>query len=223
MLNGLLRVAVLCSKRAPGLRELLEHQAHGLLFDVAAVVTSESEMPQCGVPVIPRGIKSFYGGAPIRDAGVRRAFDEQTAMILRSIRCDVIVMLGYVYIITEPLLKAFNGSILNVHDSDLTLRRADGSPRYRGLHATRDAIMAGELETRSSIHLVTPDLDGGPVIARSRAFPVAPFAHEAALSGEQDIVRAYAYAQREWMMRRSWADLVVFGLERIPTLQEATA
>jgi folate-dependent phosphoribosylglycinamide formyltransferase PurN len=223
MLSGLLRVAVLCSKRAPGLDALLEHHARGVLYDVTAVVTTEPAFAECGVPVIPRSIRSFYGDAPIRDMAIRRRFDAGTADILRALDCDVVVMLGYLYVTTEPLLQAFPGRMLNVHDSDLTLRRPDGRARYRGLHSTRDAIVAGEKETRSSVHFVTADLDDGPVIARSRAFPVAPFAHEAALHGEQDIVRAYAYAQREWMMRRSWADLVVFGLERVPVLKEATA
>ena len=127
----------------------------------------------------------------------RRTFDAETAAMLRG--CDVIVLLGYLFIITEPLLSAFPDRILNVHDSDL--------PRYPGLHATRDAIFSGERETRSSVHIVTADLDAGPVIARSKAFPVAPFIHDAVAAGEHDIVRAYAYAHREWMMRSSWGAL----------------
>jgi hypothetical protein len=77
------------------------------------------------------------------------------------------------------------------------------------LHATRDAIYAGERETRSSVNLATPQLDGGPVLSRSEAFPVAPFVHEAVARGEHDIVRAYAYAQREWMMRSTWGALAL--------------
>lgn len=127
----------------------------------------------------------------------RKAFDAETAAMLRG--CDVVVLLGYLFIITESLLAAFPDRIFNVHDSDL--------PLYPGLHATRDAIYAGERETRSSVHIVTTDLDAGPVIARSEAFPVAPFIHDAVVAGEHDIVRAYAYAHREWMMRRTWGAL----------------
>jgi len=182
----MLNVAVLCSKRAPGLPELRK------LVNVACVLDRQP----------PRGCD-------------RRSFDIQTAVMLAPYTLDAIVLLGYIYILTEPLLAAYPDRILNVHDSDLTLRNDDGSPRYPGLHATRDAIYGGERETRSCVHIVTPELDAGPVLARSNAFPIAPFVRVAATRGEDDIVRAYAYAQREWMMRSSWGALAFEGLRRI--------
>jgi len=182
----MLNVAVLCSKRAPGLPELRQH------VNVACVLDRQP----------PRGCD-------------RRSFDIQTGAMLARYDLDAVVLLGYVYILTEPLLAAFPERIVNVHDSDLTLRNDDGSPRYPGLHATREAIVAGERETRSCVHIVTPELDAGPVLARSNAFPVAPFVRVAAARGEQDIVRAYAYAQREWMMRSTWGTLVFEALRRL--------
>jgi|GEM_PF-685184 len=179
----MLNVAVLCSKRAPGLEALRQR------VDVACV------LDRCP----PRG----------RD---RETFDAETAAMLRPFAVDAVVLLGYLFVITEPLLAAFPDRIINLHDADLTLRDAGGGPRYSGLHATRDAILAGERETRSSVHLVTHQLDAGPVIVRGDAFPVAPFIHEAVARGENDIVRAYAYAQREWMMRSSWGQLAAEGL-----------
>jgi len=180
----MLNVAVLCSSRAPGL-EALRERVH-----VACVLDRRP----------PRG----------RDR--RAEFDAKTAAMLRAFDIDAVVLLGYLFVITEPLLTAFPERIINVHDSDLTLRDDGGRPRYPGLHATRDAIIAGEHETRSSVHLVTRELDAGPVIVRGEAFPVAPFVHEAVARGENDIVRAYAYAQREWMMRSSWGALAAEGL-----------
>lgn len=182
----MLNVAVLCSKRAPGLAELRER------VHVSCVLDRQP----------PRGCD-------------RRSFDIQTAVMLAPYDVDAVVLLGYIYILTEPLLAAFPDRILNVHDADLSLRNEDGGPRYPGLHATRDAIVAGERETRSSVHLVTPELDSGPVLARSNPFPVASFVRVAAARGEQDIVRAYAYAQREWMMRSTWGALVFEALRRI--------
>ena len=174
----MLSVAVLTSKRAPGLGELSER------LHVACVLERQ---------------------APRRSE--REPFDAETAAMLRPFHVDAVICLGYLYVITEPLLMAYPDRILNVHDSDL--------PRYPGLHATRDAIYAGERETRSSVHLVTPQLDVGPVLARSEAFPVAPFVHEAVGRGEHDIVRAYAYAQREWMMRSNWGALAADAVERL--------
>ena len=174
----MLKLGVLCSKRAPGLEALRERT------NVVCVLERQ---------------------APRRSE--REPFDAETAAMFHRFHVDAVVCLGYLYVITEPLLAAFPDRILNVHDSDL--------PRYPGLHATRAAIYAGERETRSSVHIVTPQLDGGPVLARSEAFPVAPFVHEAVKRGEHDIVRAYAYAQREWMMRSTWGALAADALERL--------
>ena len=182
----MLTVAVLTSHRAPGLAELRES---------VRVATVLERRP-------PRGSD-------------RKAFDAETAALLRPFAVDAIVCLGYLFVITEPLLAAFPDRIINLHDADLTLRDADGNPHYPGLHATRDAIYAGERETRSCVHLVTPQLDAGPVIVLSDPFPVAPFIHEAVARGEHDIVRAYAYAQREWMMRSTWGALAADGVARL--------
>lgn len=92
---------------------------------------------------------------------------------------------------------------------DLTIKQPNGERRYTGLHSTRDAILAGEHETRSTLHVVTENVDGGPILSLSRAYPVAPFVHEAAAAGHTDIVKAYAYAQREWMMRDAWGEMAV--------------
>jgi folate-dependent phosphoribosylglycinamide formyltransferase PurN len=137
--------------------------------------------------------------------------------VLHRLGVDTVLLLGYVYRITAPLLDAFPNRILNIHDSDL--------PKYPGLHATRDAVEAGERFTRSAIHIVTPQIDAGPVVARSKPFEVAPFAYAAAEAGEKDIVRAYAYAQREWMMRSAWGELAVRALEMVAAgeLAEAVA
>jgi hypothetical protein len=105
------------------------------------------------------------------------------------------------------MLSAHPGRIVNVHDSDLTVLGEDGRPRWRGLWSTRDAIADGARETRSTAHVVTEEVDTGPVIARSGPFPVHPLAGDALRWGAEDIVSAYAYAQREWMMRAAWGEL----------------
>jgi phosphoribosylglycinamide formyltransferase 1 len=188
----MLNVAVISSHRAPGYEALRERV----------------------------NISCLLERRPARDCD-REAFDFETVALLLPYEVDVVVLLGYLFVVTEPLLTAFAGRVVNVHDADLTLRNRDGGPRYPGLHATRDAIFAGERETRSSVHIVTPELDAGPVIALSDAFPVAPFVHEAVARGERDIVSAYAYAQREWMMRSSWGALTAEAVERV--VMEAVA
>jgi folate-dependent phosphoribosylglycinamide formyltransferase PurN len=188
MLN---RVAVLCSRRAPGIEALLPHVT-------CVIATHEKATLPPGVPVMHHPIRAYED---------RRTYDAMTAHVLRELGVDVVLCLGYIFVLTDVMLNAFPNRIFNIHDSDLTLRRDDGERRYVGLRSTRDAILAGEPETRSTLHLVTEKLDGGPILALSRAYPVAPFVHEAAAAGHMDIVKAYAYAQREWMMRDSWGKL----------------
>lgn len=232
MLNfDTLRVAILCSKRAPGLDALLRHPHRGALFDIVTVMTSEpflAEQPrieQADVPVLVHPIRRFHDqcNAPLRDGDCRRAYDAMTVRVLEQLGIDTIVMLGYCYVASEVLLSAFPDRVLNMHDSDLTLVDGYGERRYIGLHSTLDAILAGERETRSTLHLVTPKLDGGPIVERSKAYPVAEFARDAAAAGHLDIVKAYAYAQREWMMRDAWGTMVVRALEAMSAGIEVVA
>jgi folate-dependent phosphoribosylglycinamide formyltransferase PurN len=215
MLNERLHIAVLCSRHAPGLDGLLRHPSRHLLYEVDCILTTESVFANSEVPVILHPIHAFYHGAPIGDREIRQRYDARTAEYLKFTGTDLVITLGYRYVITEPLLASFPDRICNVHDADV--------PQYPGLHATREAIVAGERETFSSVHIVTADLNAGPVIARSEPFPVAAFAREAARAGYEDIVRAYAYAHREWMMRSAWGDLVVSALEQREVLREVPA
>jgi folate-dependent phosphoribosylglycinamide formyltransferase PurN len=216
-----LRVGVLCSRRAPGLAALLRHPMRGVMYDLSCVITTNEAMvfDTRDVPLLSHPIHPFCEslGLPLRDDTARRLYDSETAQVLHRIGVDTVLLLGYVYRITAPLLDAFPHRILNIHDSDL--------PKYPGLHATRDAVRSGERFTRSSVHVVTPEIDRGPVVLRSEPFEVAPFAYAAAEAGEEDIVRAYAYAQREWMMRSAWGPLAVRALEMVAAgdLVEAVA
>ncbi len=225
MLNDFqtLRVAVLTSKRAPGLEEVIHHPQCRSLFEIACVVTTENllagsdRVEAAGIPVLVHPIRSFFDAhqASLRHTPTRREYDQINAQVLRQLGVDTIVLLGYTYVLTGGMLDAFPGRILNVHDADLTLTGAGGQRRYIGLHSTRDAITSGEQETRSTVHYVTEEVDAGPVLLLSKSYPVAPFAHEAALAGHDDIVRAYSYAHREWMMRDGWGSLVVRALEYV--------
>jgi phosphoribosylglycinamide formyltransferase 1 len=216
-----LRVAVLCSKRAPGLEVLLHHPQRGQLYEIGCVVTTEIDFPErawiegAGTPVLVHPLRVFHAErqADLRDREVRREYDAVTAAALGHLGVNAVVLLSYPFILTEPMLSAFPRHILNVHDGDLTLKRADGRRKYTGLHATRDAIVMKEKETRSSVHVVSEEIDGGEVLLLSDAFPVAPFVHEAVAAGAIDVVKAYSYAHREWMIRSCWGPLVVRSLE----------
>jgi phosphoribosylglycinamide formyltransferase 1 len=218
-----LRVAVLCSHRAPGLAKLLTHSQRGTRYEIVCVVSSEREVAQhlaiedAGVPVIIHPIRDFLSarGAGLKNKQAREEYDTSLAEILLRLEVDVVVLLGYLYVLSDAMLDPFVSRVLNVHDSDLTILGDDGLPCYVGLRSTRDAIVAGEPETRTTLHFVDRRLDGGPVFLLSRPYPVAPFVREALAVGATDVVKAYAWAQREWMMLDCWADLVVEALDQI--------
>jgi folate-dependent phosphoribosylglycinamide formyltransferase PurN len=202
MLTPQPRVAVLSTTRAPGLDHLLERGCVVAFIATDSANRDLARVAAAGVPAIVRDIRAFYAmaGLPLKDLGLRRAFDHQTALLLAERRPDLVITCGYLHILTGPLLEAYPGRIFNVHDSDL--------PSYPGLHAVRDAVIAGERSTRSVVHVTTEGVDAGPVLVRSWAFPTHPLVEDARRWGAVDILKAYAYAQREWMMRAAWGPLM---------------
>ncbi len=212
------RVAVLCSRRAPGLAQVLPG---GGSSRIVAVVTSDPACEELSclrtarIPALVHDIRAFHGdwGARLTDLAVRPAYDRLTAELLAPFRPDLVVLCGYLHILTAPMLEAFPERVLNIHDADLAIRGPDGRPAYRGLRSTRDAVFAGEPDTRSTVHLVTGEVDVGPVLVRSWAFPTHPLVADARAWGATDILKAYAYAQREWMMRAAWGPLLARTIE----------
>lgn len=213
----MLKVALLSTSRAPGLDYLLgDDPRRGRIYDLVALVATDPGHRDvaigraANVPILVRDINAFYAGrgARRRDMIVRAEFDAETAEALRALGTDLVIACGYLHILTRPMLDAFQDRVINVHDADLTILDSTGRPRYRGLRSTRDAILAGETETRTTVHLVTPEVDVGPVLLRSRAFPVHPLVHDARRWQAIDMLKAYIYAQREWMMRSVWGRLM---------------
>lgn len=210
MLNPL-RLAVLCSHRAPGLMHLLNADSgRGRIFDVVCCVTSEAtfaeevRVERRGVPVRSHNIRAFYEARQARLAGapeVRAAFDADLARLLRPFSPDLVLLAGYLYVLSAPMLAAFPRRILNLHFADLTLRTPDGEPGFPGIRAVRDAIAAGCAETRATVHLVDAVVDGGAPMVRSWPFPVSPMVDEAQGWTATDLLRAYTFAHEQWMMR----------------------
>ena len=213
MLTPRVRIAVLCSRRCPGLENLLEgHRRRE--WDLVGCVVSGDELPErreleaARVPVRWHSIRSFYAGRPISDLAWRLEYDRGMVERLDAWRPELVLLSSYLYRLTEPMLEAFPGRIVNVHGSDLARAGRDGRPLYPGLTAVRDAIRAGEPETRATAHVVTERLDEGPILLRSRSFPVAPLAADLRRRGLDHAVNAYAYAHQEWMLATAWGPLL---------------
>jgi folate-dependent phosphoribosylglycinamide formyltransferase PurN len=218
-----LRVAVLFSHRAPGLRALAAHPLRGRRFELVAALTSEvadasyhALAEAAGVPLLSHPLREKHRSlaAPLADRRARRLYDAATEEMLLSYAPDLVLLASYLYVLTEPMLEAYEGRILNVHHADLCRVDVHGRPLYPGLRAVRDAILAGEPETRATLHVVSPELDAGPPLARSWAFPVSPLAAAAREWGARDVLSAYAFAHQEWMIRSAWGPLLCEGVTR---------
>jgi phosphoribosylglycinamide formyltransferase 1 len=90
----------------------------------------------------------------------REAFDKTLASTIDEINPDLIVLAGFMRILGSDFVNQFSGKILNIHPSLL--------PKYPGINTHQRALDAGDSEHGVSVHFVTADLDGGPVIAQER-------------------------------------------------------
>lgn len=95
-----------------------------------------------------------------KDFANRRDFDVELFRQLDASGAQVLVLAGFMRIIDGAALAPWVGRMINVHPSLL--------PKYRGLHTHRRALEAGDAEHGASVHYVTAELDGGPVIAQAR-------------------------------------------------------
>lgn len=89
----------------------------------------------------------------------RESFDRALQKQLESWQVDLVVLAGFMRILTAGFVQHFEGRLLNIHPSLL--------PKYKGLHTHRRALEAGDAVHGCSVHFVTAELDGGPVIAQA--------------------------------------------------------
>ena len=94
-----------------------------------------------------------------RDYPSRDAFDQAMAAELDRFSPDTVVLAGFMRVLSDGFVRHFKGRLINIHPSLL--------PRHRGLHTHRRALEAGDREHGCSIHFVSEELDGGPVIAQA--------------------------------------------------------
>ena len=96
--------------------------------------------------------------------GIPHSYIESTDEInmirlIQAWNVDLIILAGWMRIVTKDFIEAFRGRIINVHPSLL--------PKYKGLHAIEQAMSAGETETGATVHYVNEELDGGEIIIQS--------------------------------------------------------
>jgi phosphoribosylglycinamide formyltransferase-1 len=213
----ILRLAILTSSSAPGLESLITCEGRGSIFEICAVVTSETSFAQmelverARIPMIMRPLRVFCQerAIPVRSMKARHDFDVELVEALAPFAPDCIILTGYRYIAGAPLLASFRQKLIALHDGDLTRRDEHGRRLLTGLHAVRDALLEGAQETRTTAFFVTEDVGEGPLLLLSAPYPVAALARDAQRRGDADLLFAYADLHRRWMRRDACGPMLV--------------
>ena len=95
------------------------------------------------------------------DYPTRESFDQALAQQIEQYKPDLIILAGFMRILTADFVTKFRGKLLNIHPSLL--------PKYPGLHTHKKALENNDEFHGSSVHFVTEELDGGPVISQAKA------------------------------------------------------
>lgn len=161
-LPELLPVVVLISGSGSNLQALIDGARGDQPTRVRAVVSNEPDafgLERAGRAGIETRVLSH------RDFPSREAYDEALGKLIEGMDPGLVALAGFMRILTPAFVARFRGRLLNIHPSLL--------PKFRGLHTHQRALDAGESIHGASVHFVTEELDGGPVVLQARV-PVEP-------------------------------------------------
>jgi phosphoribosylglycinamide formyltransferase-1 len=155
-MSDALRVTVLVSGSGTNLQALIDARRSGRLdadiIHVIGNVAGAGGLQRAAAAGITTSVLEHDGFAD------RAGFDRALALLIAAGDPQLVVLAGFMRIVGRPVLDAFRGRMINLHPSLL--------PLYRGTDTYRRALDAGDTQHGASIHFVTEQLDGGPVIAQ---------------------------------------------------------
>ncbi len=137
----------------------------------ALIDAAKEEKYPARITAVISNRKDAYGLQRAQDAGIacrvlshhdyddRRAYDQALMLLIDSFNPDLVALAGFMRILSADFVGHYSGRLLNIHPSLL--------PKYKGLHTHRRALDGGETEHGASVHFVTLELDGGPLILQS--------------------------------------------------------
>ncbi len=153
-----LSLIVLISGSGSNLQAIIDAiESKQLNAQISAVISNRPDAygltraRQHNIPAISLDHKEFE---------TRELFDQQLQLEIESFKPDIIVLAGYMRILTTQFINAFSPTILNIHPSLL--------PKYQGLYTHQRALDNNDKTHGVSIHIVTPELDSGPVIVQGK-------------------------------------------------------
>lgn len=157
-MSALPRLVVLISGRGRNLQAIVDATRSGRLrAEVALVLSNRSDaagLDYARAAGIPTQVIRH------QDHADRASFDAQMLAVIEPLQPALVVLAGFMRILTPRFIRAFQGRLVNIHPSLL--------PLYPGLNTHARALQAGDAEHGASVHWVTEELDGGPVIAQGR-------------------------------------------------------
>jgi phosphoribosylglycinamide formyltransferase-1 len=156
-----LRLVVLISGNGSNLQAVIDQIAEGdLNAEITAVISNQVKaygLIRAGKAGIPQHI------LPHKAYAERTLFDQALSQCIDQYRPDLVVLAGFMRILSLAFVNRYLGRLVNIHPSLL--------PRYPGLNTHQQVLAAGDEQHGASVHFVTPQLDQGPVILQA-SFPV---------------------------------------------------
>lgn len=162
------KIVILISGRGSNMEAIIRAQIPGA--EVSAVIANRPDAAGLAFAV-NHGIVTQVVDHKAHPS--REAFDAALAGAIDAHRPDLVVLAGFMRVLTDAFVEHYAGRLLNIHPSLL--------PSFPGLHTHRKALEAGVRVHGATVHFVTPTLDCGPVVIQA-AVPVLPGDDEAALA-----------------------------------------
>ncbi len=150
------RLGVLISGRGSNLQSIIDAIRRGELAATIAVVVSNRPEAVGLLRAREAGLDAVC--LQQKDFADRVAYDAAVAGVLRDHSVDLVCLAGFMRLVGAPLIDAFPNRILNIHPSLL--------PSFPGLDAQQQALEHGVKVTGATVHLVNPELDGGPIVGQ---------------------------------------------------------
>ncbi len=186
-MRGMKNIVILISGRGSNMEAIVRAmESEGWPARIAAVISNKPEAKGLeyaqarGIPTAVVANKEYASRAEF-DAALQETIDRFAP--------DLVVLAGFMRILTAPFVEHYAGRMLNIHPSLL--------PLYPGLGTHQQAIDAGDKEHGATVHFVTAELDHGPIVAQAR-IPVLPDDTEDTLSARLLVEehKLYPYAVR---------------------------
>ena len=156
------RIAVLVSGGGTNLQALIDAQGRGELGggQIVAVISSKA-----GAYALERAQKAGIAGhvLPRKDFASNQAMTVALVQMLKELQIDLVVLAGCMIIFTQELVDAYPNAVMNVHPALIPSFCGEG---YYGLHVHEQALRYGVKLSGATVHFVSAECDGGPIIAQ---------------------------------------------------------